>query len=113
MIALGLLFMIFLSCLLITFTSKFTASNLLLSNAFLGDLLITAPLIYFLAIRKSNVSKLTVFRVFVAGLLMAGLVMPLHSNPLLQFIKTWISPVIEALVIFIICKKFYAANKKA
>ncbi len=112
-IALGIPFSIFLSCLLITFSSKFTANNELLSNAILADLLITAPLIYFLAIRKSNVSKMTVLRVFIAGLLFAGLILRSHSNPILQIIKTWIAPVIEAFVIFIICKKFYFANKNA
>ena len=112
-LAIGIPFLIFLSCLLITSSSKFTANNLLLSNAILADLLITAPLIYFLAIRKSNVSNLTVSRVFIAGLLMAGLIIPSHSNPILQIIKTWISPVIEGFVIFVIFKKFYTVSKNA
>jgi hypothetical protein len=112
-IALGIPFLIFLSCLLITFSSKFTANNELLSNGILLDLLITAPLIYFLAIRKSNVSKLTVIRVFIIALLFAGIILRSHANPVLQIIKTWISPVIEAFVIFIICKKFYVANNNA
>jgi len=112
-IALGIPFLIFLACLLITFSSKFAANHELLSNGILADLLITAPLIYFLAIRKSNVSKVTVTRVFIAGLLFAGIILRSHSNPILQIIKTWISPVIELLVISIICRKFYIANKKA
>lgn len=112
-IAFGIPFLIFLSCLLITFSSKFTANNELLSNGILFDLIITAPLIYFLAIRKSNVSKLTVVRVFIVGLLFAGLILRSHSNPILQIIKTWISPLIELFVIFIICRKFYVANKNA
>jgi hypothetical protein len=84
-----------------------------LSNGILADLLITAPLFYFLAIRKSNVSKLTVIRVFIVGLLFAGFILRTHSNPILQILKTWILPVIEAFVIFIVCKKFYIANKNA
>ena len=112
-IALGIPFLIFVSCLLITFSSKFKGNNELLSNGILFDLLITAPLMYFLAIRKSNVSKLTVIRVFIVGLLFAGVILRSHSNPILQIIKTWISPLIELLVIFIIGSKFYVANKKA
>lgn len=112
-IALGIPFLIFLSCLLITFSAKFKLNNELLSNGILADLLITAPLVYFLAIRKSNISKLTVTRVFIVGLLFAGLILRAHSNPILQIIKTWISPIIEAFIIFIICKKFYVANKNA
>lgn len=111
-IALGIPFLIFLSCFLITLSSKFTVNNKL-SNGILADLLITAPLVYFLAIRKSNVSKLTVTRIFIVALLFAGLILQSHSNPILQIINTWISPVIEAIVIFIICKKFYVANKNA
>ncbi len=112
-IALGIPFLIFISCLLITFSRKFTTNNELLSNGILCDLLITAPLIYFLSIRKSNVSRLTVIRVFVVGVLFAGFILQSHSNPVLQIIKTWISPLIELSVIFIISRKFYSANKKA
>jgi putative heme iron utilization protein len=112
-IALGIPFLIFLSCLLITFSPKFTSNNELLSNGILLDLLITTPIVYFLAIRKSNVSKLTVIRVFIVAALFAGVILRSHANPVLQIIKTWISPVIEAFVIFIICKKFYVANKNA
>ncbi len=112
-IALGIPFLIFLSCLIITFSSRFTANSQQLSNGILADLLITAPLIYFLAIRKSNISKLTVIRVFIAALLFAGFILRSHSNPILQIIKTWISPVLEVFIIFIICKKFYVANKNA
>lgn len=112
-IALGIPFLIFLSCLFITFSSKFSANSDLLSYGVLADLLITAPLVYFLAIRKSNVSKLTVTRVFIAGLLFAGVILRSHPTPIFQVIKTWISPVLEAFVIFIIAKKFYVANKNA
>ena len=112
-IALGIPFLIFLSCLLITFSAKFRLNNDLLSNGILVDLLITAPLVYFLAIRKSNISKLTITRVFIVGLLFAGLILRSHPNPILQIIKTWISPILEAFVILIICKKFYIANKNA
>ena len=112
-IALAIPFLIFLSCFLITLSSKFTINSTLLSNGILADLLISAPLAYFLAIRKSNVSKLTIIRIFIVGLLFAGLILQAHSNPILQIIKTWISPFIEVIVIFIICKKFYVANKNA
>lgn len=106
-VALGIPFSIFVLCLLITFSSKFGADSKLVSNAILADLLITAPLAYFLAIRKSNVSKLTVVRVFIAGLAVAGLILQPHLNPILPFIKTRILPVIEAFVIFITFRKIH------
>ena len=112
-IALGIPILIFLSSFFITLTSKFKANSGLLSNAILIDILVVAPFIYFLAIRKSNVSKLTVTRIFIVGLLGAGFILNAHSNTFLQIIKIWISPIIEASVIFFIGRKFYIANKKA
>ena len=113
LIALGIPFLIFFTCLIITLTVKFTPSSDVLLNAILGDLLITAPVVYYFAIRKSNVSSLTVIKVFIIGLLFAGIILKGHSNPILSLIKTWISPILEASVIFLIGRKFYTANKKA
>lgn len=105
--------LIFVGCFFITLTEKFKANNELLSNAILVDLLIVAPLIYFLAIRKSNVAKLTVTRVFIVGILVAGFILKPYPNHFLTIIKNWISPLIEAAVIYYIGSKFYIANKKA
>src|SRR5450432_1123487 len=91
-LAIGLPLSIFLACFIISLSSAFKSNRELLSNAILIDLLITAPLVYFFAIRKSTVSKLTVIRVFIVGLLIASLILNAHSNILLYFIKTWISP---------------------
>ncbi|MEP6711499.1 MAG: hypothetical protein ABJA37_03735 [Ferruginibacter sp.] len=112
-IALGIPILIFLSCFFITLTTKFKTNNELLSNAILIDILVVAPLLYFLAIRKSNIPKLTVSRVFIVGFLVAGFILNAHSSLLLQFIKTWVSPIIEGVVIFFIGRKFYIENKKA
>ncbi len=109
----GFPFLVFAGCFLISISAKFNVNNELLSNAILADLLITAPLIYFLAIRKTSVSKITVARIFIAGLLFAGYILRSHSNPFLQIIKIWVSPLVEGWVIFFISRKFYVANKKA
>ncbi len=105
--------LVFLSCLLITLSTKFRSDNGLLSNGILADLLITAPLLYFLAIRKSSVSSFSTTRVFILGLLFAGIILKSGSNPILHIIQRWVSPVIEASIIFMIGRKFYLANKKA
>lgn len=111
--AYGIPLIIFLSCFLITLTSKFSSNQELISNAIVIDLLITAPFIYYLAIRKSSISKLTVLRVFLAGVFFCGLILETRSNALLQFIKIRISPLIEILLITFIAGKFYTAGKKA
>ncbi|MEP6952029.1 MAG: hypothetical protein ABI863_22255 [Ginsengibacter sp.] len=112
LLAIGLPFCIFLACFFITLSSAFKLNADLLSNAIVIDLLITAPVVYFFAIRKSRVSKLSVARVFIVGLLIAPLILSAHSNAFLHFIKIWVSPLIEGTVIFIIGRKFYVANKK-
>ena len=111
-LAIGLPLCIFLACFFITLSSAFKLNRELLSNAIVIDLLITAPLAYFFAIRKTSVSKITVARIFIVGLLIAPLILNAHSNTLLHLIKIWVSPLIEGTVIFIIGRKFYIANKK-
>jgi hypothetical protein len=112
-LAIALPLCVFSACFFITLSSAFKLNQELLSNAIVMDLLITAPLAYFFVIRKSAVSKLTVIRVFVIGLLIAPLILNAHSNTLLHLIKIWVSPIIEGTVVFVIGRKFYVANKKA
>ena len=111
MLAIGIPAIIFTACFLITFIKSYQSNQQLLSNAVIADLLITAPLAYLFLIRKSSVSRFTVIRVFVIGVLVAGLIVNVHSNSLLHFIKTWVSPLIEAAVIFVIIRKFYTADR--
>ena len=112
-VALGIPFLIFVSCFVITLIPTFKTNRELLSNGILIDLLITAPIIYLLAIRRSNVSKLTVSRIFIAGLFVAGFILNGHQNSSLHIIQTWIAPVIESLVVFMVGRKFYIADKVA
>lgn len=107
-IAIGLPLSVFAACFLITCSSVFKSHQTVFSNVIFADLIITAPLVYFLAIRKSSVSKLTIIRISVAGLFIAGLLL---NTPLLHFIKTWIYPGVEVLMIFLLGRKFYVANK--
>lgn len=109
----GIPALIFLACFLVTYTQFYQSNQILLSNAILGDLLITSPLIYLWLIRKSSISNFTVLRTFLIGIVVAGLILKVGANPILNFIKTWVSPLAEFVVIFIIGRKFYVANKKA
>jgi hypothetical protein len=113
LIALGIPSLIFLCCFIITFTSKFKSHSDIFSNAILIDILVVAPLIYFLAIRKSAISKWTVLRVFVLGLVVAGLILNAQSNTFLHLLETWVYPLMEGALIIFIVRKFYIANQKA
>lgn len=112
-IILGIPLFIFFSCFLITLSSKFRLHPELLSKGILLDLLVTAPAAYFIAIRKTAISKLTVIRVIILGLLFAGWILQSGSSPTLHLLKTWISPLLEIVVIVFIYRKFNTATKNA
>jgi len=104
--------LIFLTCILITFTQKFLLHSNTFATAITLDLTITAPFAYYLAIRKSQISRSTVLRVFIAGVFLAGILLPNNSHSLLKVIKTWISPIIEISVIILLVKRFYSTTKR-
>lgn len=84
-----------------------------ISNAILIDILVTAPLIYWLVIRKTSVKAITVIRVFVVGILIAGFILRSVNNTYLHLIKQWLSPVIELVVVVMLVRKIRVANKAA
>lgn len=104
--------LVFLSCIVISFSSKFRLHPEQLSIAITLDMLVTAPLLYFLLIRNSAISKMTVLRVFIVGILLAGMIFNNQSNLFLHIVKVWISPVIECVVICMVLRKFYYANRE-
>lgn len=90
---------------LVARSAMFQNSPSELSFGILMDFLITIPVIYFLLIRKSNIPKITTLYVFIAGLLIAGLIIPIEHQELLSRIKYFAIPTIEICVIsFVIFK---------
>ncbi|MFT3909052.1 MAG: hypothetical protein QM737_06460 [Ferruginibacter sp.] len=110
-LAIGIPALIFLACTIISFSSKFKEQPDKFSLAILIDLLITAPLAYYLLIRGTAVSKMTVLRIFMAGILVAGLLLRKNDSQVLSFIKLWISPAVEISLVSFIIWKFYTAKK--
>ena len=110
-LAIGLPLLIFAACIIIALSAAFGLHTDRLSTAITLDLTITAPLVYYLFIRNTTVPKITVVRVFVAGMVIAGLLLRNRPHFLLNALHTWIAPVMESVVIFIIVRKFYQANK--
>ena len=108
-LALGLPALVFAACTLITFSAIYKKHPDLLSMGLLADLLLVAPLAYYLIIRRTSVSKLTVLRVFTLGLFMATLLVSTTTTPLFVFIKTWIAPLIELTLIGWMVWKFKRA----
>ncbi len=109
-LALGLPLLVMTICAILVCTPLFLHHEQRLSTAVILDLTVTAPLLYFLAIRKTRIPNMTVIRIFLLGVLLAGILLDRH-NPFLHGIKTWVSPMIEVFVVFIIARKFYQARK--
>lgn len=99
---------------LITFISKsaiFYINPRPVSIGITLDLLLTVPVTYYLLIRKTTIPKITVFPVFVIGLLVATVILPAENQVLLDFVKVWILPNIEVVLIFFIVQKVREAIK--
>lgn len=109
----GLPGLVFFACCLISLLPQLRQNNAVVSMAILGDLLITAPLLYYIAIRKTTTPRITVIRVFIVGVLVAGWLLPATGNSILGFIKTWIAPLLEAVVVFYVGRTFYSLAKNA
>ena len=112
-LAIGFPLLVMITCTILVFSPVFSLKPDSLSTAVTLDLTLTAPLLYFLVIRGTKVPKMTVVRVFIVGLALAGFL--LHDKPhfLLGLLKTWLAPVAEGLVIFLLAKKLYRARRTA
>jgi hypothetical protein len=111
-IAIALPLFIFIASAVIASTTKFREHTQQLTLALLADLLLTAPIAYYLVIRKTSVSKLTVLRVFMAGVVLAGVLLSKSNSHVLAIIKTWVSPLVEFSLIGFVVWKFYTANQQ-
>jgi hypothetical protein len=109
----GIPILIFICCYAITITTVYKNNSDLLSYGILTDLLFTSPLIYFFIIRKSNISKLTILRVLLLGILVSGFILNSEKLELLGVLKKWVSPLIEIFLFVFIFHKFRLVNSAA
>lgn len=96
-----------LSLVALTQTAIFQMQAATLSNAIVLDLLITVPLVYFLIIRKRDVPKITVLSLFVVGIIVASLVIPMEHQFLLSQIKAIALPLAEFGILSFVGLKVY------
>lgn len=109
----GLPLLVWIACSILVFSPLFSLKSDWFSTGITLDLTLTAPLLYFLVIRRSQVPKMTVVRVFIAGLLLAGFLLYNKPHALLSLLKTWVAPLAEGALLFIIIKKFRQAGQSA
>ncbi len=96
---------IFVLIVAVSKSSLITSHSQELSLAITIDLLLTAPLVYFLLLRTTSIPKITVVPIFGVGILIASLILPSDGRFLLDLAKTWVLPLVELFVaVFIFLK---------
>ncbi len=114
----GIPILIIGSMVLIVSTKLFENNPSALSLGITVDLLFTAPIVYFLLIKKKNIPKITMVPVMFLGMIVASNIIPKEHQSLLSWFKTWFFPVVELGVgAFIFYKvrrtiQFYRNNRK-
>lgn len=86
-------------CFLIVQTKGFQLNSNLVSMGIIIDLVLITPLLYWILIWKTHISKLTVFTVAIVGIFLASFILPTENQGLLETIKSWAIPTIELLAI--------------
>ena len=102
-------------CIIVSKSHYFDEDPVSLSMAITFDLLITTPVLYFLAIRKREIPNTTVVPVFILGIVIASIILPTEHQFYLSLVKTWFLPFLElAIVTYVILtiRKAYRAIKQ-
>lgn len=100
--SLSLVLFVMLTAIAVSFGIGSSTNPSQLANAVTADLAITAPILYFLLIRKTNIPNLTVVPCFIVGLLIAHMVLPATERGLLTFLTDYALPGIELIVVFFV-----------
>ncbi|WP_396638388.1 hypothetical protein [Maribacter sp. R77961] len=76
------------------------------------DLLLTAPLIYFLLIRRTNIPKFTVLPFLILGMVVGSFIIPVEYQYYLNLFRVWVFPIIELAVLsYVIFNVIHAIKK--
>ena len=119
LITFGIPFLIILSSVVLSRSYWFQQHPGPLSVGIILDLNLTVPLVYLFLIRNRSIPKTTAVPLFIAGLIIAGIIIPAGQQFYLTQIKTYVVPVVEVTVlIFMIIKvrkvrKMYKRQKLA
>ena len=94
-----------LTLVLLLNSSLFLANQTTLSTFITIDFIITIPIIYFLLIRKRNISNFTIAPFLILCVVIASYAIPLANQDLLSLAKTWLIPVVEIGVLTLVVIK--------
>lgn len=63
------------------------------------DILLTAPFMYFLLIRKTTIPKTTIVPILIFGIIICSIILPSENQHYLNLFKTWVLPIVELSVL--------------
>lgn len=97
--------LIFGIMMLIAQSVSFANNSSQLSLAITLDLLLTAPLVYYLLIRKTKIPRTTIIPVMITGMIVGTMILPTDNQYYFSLFKTWVLPIVEvAILAFVIYK---------
>ncbi len=108
-------FIIPVLCIVVSKSHYFDEDPVSFSMAITFDLLVTTPVLYFLAIKSREIPNTTVVPVFILGIVIASIILPTEHQFYLSHVKTWFLPFLElAIVTYVILtiRKAYRAIKQ-
>lgn len=108
LITFGIPILIIASMIFITKSSMFDLNSNALTFGITLDLLLTTPLVYYLLISKTNISKTTVVPLLIFCMVIGTFILPTENQYYLHLFKVWIFPIVE---ITVICFVIYNIRK--
>lgn len=105
-------FLIILSAIWISTLSIFQQAPATFYYAMIIDLIVIVPILYFLFVRKRSISNITTLLVFILGVAVASMIIPMEHQYVLALIKKWILPVFELSIITYILFSFFKASRR-
>ena len=86
-------------------STVFSSHQNSLSKFITIDFIITIPLVYFLLIRKTKISNLTIAPFLIVCVIIASYAIPTANQDTLTLAKTWLIPIVELSVLVVIVLK--------
>ncbi len=107
----GIPFVLITSLILFSYSNIFSQHASQLSIAITIDFVLTIPIIYLFLIRKSKIDKKTVVPLFILGIIITSFIIPKENQNLLNYIKTWVVPIVEIIVLSLVVMNVRKAIK--
>lgn len=100
-----------LCCLFVIVFVKKTTLDQFTGYAIIFDLIITIPLIYFFLIRQTKIFNFTTVTLSIAGLFIAGWLLPENFDPVIGTLRTYFIPLLEVFIFSFVLIKIYHFRK--